>query len=197
VSRIPGPRKGSNLVPQALQGRCNAAVHPAGVLSVDPARLTVLLPQSLDRQPGEIPRPARAGAPPRGEAPSNDALPLPMASSLCNQRSSPLRPQLICFASTQRNPALQLPQPPRIMGKGVKPVCSSMNQTPDQGSRAASTSSRVPPGAARPPHRPQPGLPPLPQQFGPQLWPCQRNAGPLRDGLKAWIHFKNRSLRGC
>jgi len=44
-------QEGHNLVTSGSQG-VNAAVI-RGVLSIDPARLTVLLPQSLDRQPGE------------------------------------------------------------------------------------------------------------------------------------------------
>jgi len=44
-------QEGHNLITSGAQG-VNAAVIRS-VLEIDPGRLTVLLPQSLDRQPGE------------------------------------------------------------------------------------------------------------------------------------------------
>jgi hypothetical protein len=67
------------------------------VLDVDPARLTVLLPQSLDRQPSES-RDQLERVLNLVEKPEHDELPLPMASSLCNQEIISRCDQLICYA---------------------------------------------------------------------------------------------------
>ena len=88
-------QEGHSLLTSGSQG-VNAAVI-RGALAVDPAKLTVLLPQSLDRQPSEIcdllDRVLHLV-----EKPEQDDLPLPMASSLCNQEIINRCDQLICLA---------------------------------------------------------------------------------------------------
>ena len=88
-------QEGHNLITSGSQG-VNAAVI-RGVLSVDPARLTVLLPQSLERQSSES-REQMERVLHLVEKPENDELPLPMASSLCNQEIIGRCDQLICYA---------------------------------------------------------------------------------------------------
>ncbi|MFN6339987.1 MAG: DNA recombination-mediator protein A [Cyanobacteriota bacterium] len=88
-------QEGHNLITSGAQG-VNAAVI-RGVLEVDPGRLTVLLPQSLDRQPSES-REQLEQVLHLVEKPEHDELPLPMASSLCNQEIITRCDQLICYA---------------------------------------------------------------------------------------------------
>lgn len=88
-------QEGHNLITSGSQG-VNAAVI-RGVISVDPARLTVLLPQSLARQPRES-REQIERVLHLVEKPEHDELPLPMASSLCNQEIIGRCDQLICYA---------------------------------------------------------------------------------------------------
>ncbi|MFM1901923.1 MAG: hypothetical protein RLZZ216_2499 [Cyanobacteriota bacterium] len=88
-------QEGHSLMTSGAQG-VNAAVI-RGVLEVDPARLTVLLPQSLDRQSPEI-RDQLERVLHLIEKPEHDDLPLPMASSLCNQDIINRCDQLICLA---------------------------------------------------------------------------------------------------
>ncbi len=88
-------QEGHSLITSGSQG-VNAAVI-RGVLDVDPALLTVLLPQSLDRQTPEI-RAQLESVLHLVEKADNDDLPLPMASSLCNQEIITRCDQLICFA---------------------------------------------------------------------------------------------------
>ena len=88
-------QEGHNLVTSGAQG-VNAAVIRS-VLEIDSSRLTVLLPQSLDRQPAES-RELLEKVLHLVEKPEHDELPLPMASSLCNQEIITRCDQLICFA---------------------------------------------------------------------------------------------------
>ncbi len=88
-------QEGHNLMTSGSQG-VNAAVIRS-VLDVDPSRLTVLLPQSLDRQPAES-REQLDRVLHLVEKPEHDELPLPIASSLCNQEIISRCDQLICFA---------------------------------------------------------------------------------------------------
>ena len=88
-------QEGHNLVTSCAQG-VNAAVIRS-VLEIDSSRLTVLLPQSLDRQPAES-RELLEKVLHLVEKPEQDELPLPMASSLCNQEIITRCDQLICFA---------------------------------------------------------------------------------------------------
>ncbi|APD48688.1 DNA-protecting protein DprA [Synechococcus sp. CS-602] len=109
-------QEGHNLVTSGSQG-VNAAVI-RGVLSVDPARLTVLLPQSLDRQPGES-RDQLEQVLHLVEKPEHDDLPLPMASSLCNQEIIGRSDQLICFAFHDSETLLSSCRTAEDMGKVV------------------------------------------------------------------------------
>ena len=88
-------QEGHNLITSGAQG-VNAAVIRS-VLEIDSSRLTVLLPQSLDRQPAES-RELLEKVLHLVEKPEQDELPLPMASSLCNQEIITRCDQLICFA---------------------------------------------------------------------------------------------------
>ena len=88
-------QEGHNLITSGAQG-VNAAVIRS-VLDMDSSRLTVLLPQSLDHQPGES-RELLERVLHLVEKPEHDELPLPMASSLCNQEIITRCDQLICFA---------------------------------------------------------------------------------------------------
>ena len=88
-------QEGHALITSGSQG-VNAAVIRA-VLEINPSLLTVLLPQSLDRQTPEI-REKLSHVLHLIEKPENDDLSLPMASSLCNQEIINRCDQLICFA---------------------------------------------------------------------------------------------------
>jgi hypothetical protein len=104
------------LVTSGSQG-VNAAVIRS-VLEIDPARLTVLLPQSLDRQPGES-RDQLERVLHLVEKPEHDELPLPMASSLCNQDIISRCDQLICFAFHDSETLLASCRVAEDMGKVV------------------------------------------------------------------------------
>jgi hypothetical protein len=88
-------QEGHSLVTSGALGANSAVIR--SVLDVDPARLTVLLPQSLDRQPSES-RDQLERVLNLVEKPEHDELPLPMASSLCNQEIISRCDQLICYA---------------------------------------------------------------------------------------------------
>ena len=72
-------QEGHSLITSGAQGVNSAVIR--SVLDVDPAKLTVLLPQSLDRQPTES-RDQLERVLHLVEKPENDELPLPMASSV-------------------------------------------------------------------------------------------------------------------
>ncbi|MBD2550612.1 DNA recombination-mediator protein A [Microcystis elabens FACHB-917] len=109
-------QEGHNLITSGAQG-VNAAVIRS-VLEVDSARLTVLLPQSLDRQPGES-RSQLERVLHLVEKPENDELPLPMASSLCNQEIINRCDQLICYAFHDSETLLSSCRTAEDMGKVV------------------------------------------------------------------------------
>ena len=88
-------QEGHSIITSGSQG-VNAAVIRA-VLEINPALLTVLLPQSLDKQLPEA-REQLDQIMHLVEKADNDDLPLPMASSLCNQEIISRCDQLICFA---------------------------------------------------------------------------------------------------
>ena len=88
-------QEGHSIITSGSQG-VNAAVIRA-VLEIDPSLLTVLLPQSLDKQVLEI-RDLLDQVIHLIEKTDNDDLPLPIASSLCNQEIISRCDQLICFA---------------------------------------------------------------------------------------------------
>jgi hypothetical protein len=109
-------QEGHNLITSGAQG-VNAAVIRS-VLEVDPARLTVLLPQSLERQPSES-RSQLERVLHLVEKPENDELPLPMASSLCNQEIINRCDQLICYAFHDSETLLSSCRTAEDMGKVV------------------------------------------------------------------------------
>jgi hypothetical protein len=109
-------QEGHNLVTSGAQG-VNAAVIRS-VLDVDPTRLTVLLPQSLERQPSES-RDQLDNVLHLVEKPEHDELPLPMASSLCNQDIITRCDQLICYAFHDSETLLASCRVAEDMGKVV------------------------------------------------------------------------------
>jgi hypothetical protein len=109
-------QEGHNLITSGAQG-VNAAVIRS-VLAVDPGRLTVLLPQSLERQPGES-REQLDQVLHLVEKPEHDELPLPMASSLCNQEIISRCDQLICYAFHDSETLLSSCRTAEDMGKVV------------------------------------------------------------------------------
>ena len=109
-------QEGHSLITSGAQG-VNAAVI-RGVLDVDPGRLTVLLPQSLERQPSES-RTQLEQVLHLVEKPEHDELPLPMASSLCNQEIISRCDQLICYAFHDSETLLSSCRSAEDMGKVV------------------------------------------------------------------------------
>ena len=109
-------QEGHSLITSGSQG-VNAAVIRA-VLEIDPSLLTVLLPQSLDRQAPDI-RELLGHVLHLIEKPDNDDLSLPMASSLCNQKIISRCDQLICFAFHDSETLLNSCHSAEDMGKVV------------------------------------------------------------------------------
>ncbi len=109
-------QEGHALITSGSQG-VNAAVI-RGCLEVNSAQLTVLLPQSLDRQPPEI-RDLLDQVLHLVEKPEQDDLPLPMASSLCNQEIISRCDQLICLAFHDSETLLASCRTAEDMGKVV------------------------------------------------------------------------------
>ncbi len=109
-------QEGHSLITSGSQG-VNAAVIRS-VLEIDPGRLTVLLPQSLDRQPLES-REQLDQVLHLVEKPEHDDLPLPMASSLCNQEIISRCDQLICYAFHDSETLLASVRLAEDMGKVV------------------------------------------------------------------------------
>jgi hypothetical protein len=109
-------QEGHTLITSGSQG-VNAAVI-RGVLDIDRERLTVLLPQSLDRQVPEI-RDQLDQVLHLIEKPEHDELPLPIASSLCNQEIISRCDQLICLAFHDSETLLASCRSAEDMGKVV------------------------------------------------------------------------------
>ena len=109
-------QEGHTLLTSGSQG-VNAAVI-RGVVAVDRERLTVLLPQSLDRQVPEI-RDQLDQVLHLIEKPEHDDLPLPIASSLCNQEIINRCDQLICLAFHDSETLLASCRSAEDMGKVV------------------------------------------------------------------------------
>jgi predicted Rossmann fold nucleotide-binding protein DprA/Smf involved in DNA uptake len=86
---------GNRLMTSGAQGTNSAAIR--GAMRADPNLLTVILPQSLDRQPRES-REQLEQVIHLVENPMNDGLSLGEASALCNQEIVSRCQQLICFA---------------------------------------------------------------------------------------------------
>ena len=87
--------EGHSIITSGSQGVNATAIR--AVLEINPSLLTVLLPQSLDKQIPEI-KAQLEKVMHLIEKTENDNLPLPLASSLCNQEIINRCDQLICFA---------------------------------------------------------------------------------------------------
>ena len=105
-----------SLITSGSQGVNAAGIR--GVLEADASCLTVLLPQSLDRQAPEI-RDQLDSVLHLIEKPEHDELSLPMASSLCNQEIISRCDQLICFAFHDSETLLTSCRSAEDMGKVV------------------------------------------------------------------------------
>jgi len=86
---------GNNLLTSGATGTNAAAIR--GAMRANPKLLTVILPQSLERQPRES-RDLLEQVMHLVEKPENDQLSLGEASALCNQEIVARCQQLICFA---------------------------------------------------------------------------------------------------
>lgn len=86
---------GNHLLTSGATGTNSAAIR--GAMRADPNLLTVILPQSLDRQPRES-RDQLEQVIHLVENSENDAMSLAEASALCNQEIVSRCQQLICFA---------------------------------------------------------------------------------------------------
>lgn len=87
--------EGNRLITSGATGTNAAAIR--GAMRADPSLLTVILPQSLERQPRES-RKQLEQVMHLVENPENDQLSLSEASALCNQEIVSRCQQLICFA---------------------------------------------------------------------------------------------------
>ncbi|MEM9484136.1 MAG: DNA recombination-mediator protein A [Cyanobacteria bacterium P01_F01_bin.116] len=95
---------GNRLMTSGATGTNSAAIR--GAMKADPNLLTVILPQSLDRQPRES-REQLESVIHLVENSANDRLELAEASSLCNQEIVSRCQQLICFAFHDSHTLLQ------------------------------------------------------------------------------------------
>jgi hypothetical protein len=86
---------GNRLITSGATGTNAAAIR--GAMRADPSLLTVILPQSLERQPRES-RKQLEQVMHLVENPENDNLSLAEASALCNTEIVSRCQQLICFA---------------------------------------------------------------------------------------------------
>ncbi|NEP19084.1 MAG: DNA recombination-mediator protein A [Leptolyngbya sp. SIO4C1] len=86
---------GNRLLTSGATGTNSAAIR--GAMKADPNLLTVILPQSLDRQPRES-REQLEQVMHLVENSANDSLSLAEASAICNQEIISRCQQLICFA---------------------------------------------------------------------------------------------------
>lgn len=86
---------GNRIITSGATGTNSAAIK--GAMRADPNMLTVILPQSLERQPAES-RTQLEQVMHLVENPGNDSLSLAEASALCNQEIVSRCQQLICFA---------------------------------------------------------------------------------------------------
>ncbi|MBW4552684.1 MAG: DNA recombination-mediator protein A [Aphanocapsa sp. GSE-SYN-MK-11-07L] len=95
---------GNRLMTSGATGTNAAAIR--GAMRADPNLLTVVLPQSMQRQPRES-RKQLDQVMHLVEKPENDHLSLAEASSLCNQEIIDRCQQLICFAFHDSQTLLQ------------------------------------------------------------------------------------------
>lgn len=86
---------GNRIITSGATGTNSAAIR--GAMKADPGLLTVILPQSLSRQPRES-QDQLEQVMHLVENPSNDTMSLAEASALCNQEIISRCQQLICFA---------------------------------------------------------------------------------------------------
>jgi hypothetical protein len=86
---------GNHILTSGATGANSAAIR--GAMRADPNLLTVILPQSLERQPRES-RDQLEQVIHLVENPENDQLSLAEASAICNQEIISRCQQLICFA---------------------------------------------------------------------------------------------------
>ncbi|MBD2328503.1 MAG: DNA recombination-mediator protein A [Alkalinema sp. CACIAM 70d] len=96
--------EGNRVITSGSTGTNFAAIR--GALRADPSLLTVILPQSLDRQPTES-REQLESVMNLVEHPENNDLSLGEASALCNQEIISRCQQLICFAFHDSRTLLQ------------------------------------------------------------------------------------------
>jgi hypothetical protein len=87
--------EGNRVITSGATGTNFAVIR--GALRADPTMLTVILPQSLDRQPRES-RDQLEQVMHLVENPDNNTLSLAEASAICNQEIISRCQQLICFA---------------------------------------------------------------------------------------------------
>ena len=109
-------QEGHSIFTSGAQGVNSAVIR--GVLEVDASLLTVLLPQGLEKQPSEI-REQLELVMHLVEKGENDDLPLPIASSLCNNEIISRCDQLICFAFHDSETLLSSCRNAEDMGKIV------------------------------------------------------------------------------
>jgi hypothetical protein len=95
---------GNRIMTSGATGTNAAAIK--GAMRADPNLLTVILPQSMDRQPRESQEQLRQVVH-LVENPENDNLSLGEASTLCNREIVSRCQQLICFAIHDSNTLLQ------------------------------------------------------------------------------------------
>ncbi|MCT7959811.1 DNA recombination-mediator protein A [Laspinema sp. D1] len=96
--------EGNRILTSGATGTNSAAIK--GAMKADPNMLTVILPQSLDRQPRES-RKQLEQVIHLVENPANDHLSLAEASALCNLEIVSRCQQLICFAFHDSHTLLQ------------------------------------------------------------------------------------------
>jgi hypothetical protein len=96
--------EGNRLITSGSTGTNFAAIR--GALRADPSLLTVILPQTMDRQPRES-REQLENVMHLVENPENNSLPLAEASALCNQEIISRCQQLIGFAFHDSRTLLQ------------------------------------------------------------------------------------------
>jgi predicted Rossmann fold nucleotide-binding protein DprA/Smf involved in DNA uptake len=95
---------GNRLITSGAAGANAAAIR--GAIRADRDQLTVILPQSLGRQPRESQEQLQQVLH-LVESPQNDDLPLRDASTICNQEIISRCQQLICFAFHDSHTLLQ------------------------------------------------------------------------------------------
>ncbi len=109
-------QEGHSMLTSGAQGINAAAIR--GALAVDPAKLTVILPQSLEQQAPES-QELLEQVLHLVSKPENDDLPLTEASTICNQEIVSRCDQLICFALQDRETLIQACQDAEDLGKVV------------------------------------------------------------------------------